>query len=75
MLAPFATLVFLATVWLIVKLVVEGMGESGERIAAALRGRPYQLETKLPPLPVRVTRPRAAVRPLRAQPLQWRDAA
>ena len=36
MIAPFATLIFLATLWLIAKVVVETLDESGGRIVAAL---------------------------------------
>ena len=75
MLAPFVTLAFLATLWLIAKVAIDMMGESGGRIAAALSGRSYTVETTIPPLPVRISRPRSAARPLRAQAQQWRDAA
>lgn len=75
MLEPFATLAFVATLWLIAKLVVETIDESGGRIAAALSGRQYKAETTIPALPVRVSWRRSAARPLRAQPLQWRAAA
>lgn len=75
MLEPFATLIFLATLWLIVRTIVDMIDESGGRIAAALLGRPYRVETSIPPLPVRFSRPRAAGRPLAAQQRHWRDAA
>lgn len=73
MLAPFATLIFLATLWLIARLVAEMVDESGGRIVAALLGRPHRTETRIPAMRVRVTRPRPA-RPLRATQ-QWRAAA
>lgn len=73
MLAPFATLVFLATLWLIAKFIVESIDESGGRIVAALLGRPHRFETEIPPMRVRVSRPRPA-RPMPAR-LQWRAAA
>ena len=60
MLAPFATLIFLATLWLVAKLVFEMVEESGGRIAAALNGRPYRVETRIPAMRVRVSRPRTA---------------
>ena len=73
MLAPFATLIFLATLWLIARLVVELADESGGRIVAALKGRPYRTETRIPAIRVRVSAPRPA-RPMRARQ-QWRAAA
>ena len=75
MIAPIATLVFLATLWLVGKLVAEMIAESGGRIMAALLARPYATEATIPALPVRVTRQRVAARPLRAQQPQWRAAA
>ncbi len=73
MLAPFATLIFLATLWLIARLVAELAGESGGRIVAALLGRPHRAEARIPPMRVRISAPRFA-RPLRARQ-QWRAAA
>lgn len=73
MLAPFATLVFLVTLWLIARLVAETIATSGGRIAAALSGRPNRVETTIPPVRVRVSAPRP-VQPMRARQ-QWRAAA
>ena len=73
MLAPFATLVFLATFWLLARLIAEMVDESGGRILAALRGHPHRTETTIPAMRVRVSAPRPA-RPIRAQQ-QWRAAA
>ncbi len=76
MIAPLATLAFLATLWLVVRIALEYSG-SGEKIGAALRG---QSMLALPPQSVRPIsvrfQPRAvsARRPLRAQP-EWRAAA
>ena len=73
MLAPFATLVFLATLWLIARLVAELADESGGRILAALPGQPHRTETRIPAMRVRISAPRPA-RPMRARQ-QWRAAA
>ncbi|MDQ3144375.1 MAG: hypothetical protein M3Q57_05785 [Pseudomonadota bacterium] len=77
MLAPFATLAFLATLWLVGKLMIELIASDGAKIAAALRG---QSMIALPPQSVRPVsvrfQPRAGSvrRPMRAQP-EWRAAA
>ena len=73
MLAPFATLIFLATLLLVARLIAEMVGESGERMLAALRGQTHRTETRIPPMRVRVSALRPA-RPMRAQQ-RWRDAA
>ncbi len=73
MIAAFATLVFLAT---IVTLVGAAMvlGDSGAKIAAALRGRsPLAMPPKYAPVAIRFSRVRSQ-RPVRAQ-ARWRDAA
>ncbi len=76
MMAPLATLLFLATMWLVVRLALDHAG-SGAKILAALRGQ------SLVALPVQSVRPisvrfqpRAGLvrRPLRVQP-EWRAAA
>jgi len=41
-LAPFGTLPFLATLWLLVVLGAKVLEESGAKIAAALKGAPLQ---------------------------------
>jgi hypothetical protein len=74
MLAPFATLIFLAAFWLVAKLMIETIDESGGRMLAALRGQPHPNETRIPAMRVRVSRPRI-LRPVAAVRQQWRDAA
>ena len=75
MIAPFATLVFLIALWLVAKVVVETLDESGGRIVAALLGRSTLTEDRSMTIPVRVRRQRVvAQRATRAQ-MQWRDAA
>lgn len=77
MIAPFATLAFLATLWLVARIALELADGSGAKILAALRGRSI---LAFPPQSVRpITvrfQPRAesVPRPLRAQP-EWRAAA
>lgn len=73
MLAPLATLIFLATLWLIASLYVELAGESGRRILAALARKPFKTETTIPAMRVRISAPRPA-RPMNARQ-QWRAAA
>ena len=77
MLAPLATLTFLAATWLFARLILELADGDGVKIAAALRGRSV---LALPPQSVRPLtvrfRPRAeSVRqPMHVQP-EWRAAA
>lgn len=74
MLAPFATLAFLATLWLIAAIGTEMFSRSGRRIVAALRG---ETPAAAPRVIIRCRTSRAAysrTRPLRAQP-QLRAAA
>jgi hypothetical protein len=75
MLAPFATLVFLSTIWLATVVASRIFAGSGSRIAAALRGEaPARTGISLV-IRSRPARPRAARRqPMRAQP-QFRAAA
>lgn len=77
MLAPLATIAFLATLWLVVRVVIEAINESGSKVVAALRGqsmiaRPPQ---SVRPITVRF-QPRAGLvrRPVHVQP-EWRAAA
>ena len=76
MIAPLATLAFLATLWLVARIVLDYSG-SLARIGAALRGHSM---LSLPPQSVRPIsvrfQPRAVSvpRPLRVQP-EWRAAA
>ena len=77
MIAPLATLAFLAILWLVARIVLDMADESGARIMAALRGQSMlaQAPQSLRPISVRF-QPRAGLarRPLRAQP-EWRAAA
>ena len=77
MLAPFATLAFLATIWLVARLVLEMSDGAGARVMAALRGQSLlaQPPQSVRPITVRF-QPRAGSvrRPLRVQP-EWRAAA
>jgi hypothetical protein len=70
MIAAFATLAFLATIWLLGLIVAQTVEESGGKIVAALRGRsPLATPVFQAPVPVRVSqrsvRQQASVR---AQP-------
>ena len=72
MIAALGTLVFLATLWLLVVAGAAILEESGAKIAAALKGqsaaRPFHFA------PARL-RTRSRIRqPMRARP-RWRDAA
>jgi hypothetical protein len=72
MIAALGTLVFLATLWLLVVVGAAVLEESGAKIAAALKGR--QPRSSLASVPVRV---RARVRlpqPVRVS-ATWRAAA
>jgi len=77
MIAPLATLAFLATLWLVVRLALEMVDGSGAKVLAALRG---QSMLALPPQSVRPIsvrfQPRAELvrRPVHALP-EWRAAA
>ena len=77
MLAPIATLAFLATVWLVARIVLEMTEGAGSKVIAALRGQSMlaQPPQSVRPITVRF-QPRAGSvrRPLRAQP-EWRAAA
>ena len=77
MLAPLATLVFVATLWLIARIALESADSTGAKVLAALRGQSMlaQPPQSVRPISVRY-QPRAgsARRPVRAQP-EWRAAA
>lgn len=75
MLAPFATLVFLASLWLVAKVAFEFYATSGGRIAAALLGKSCDSSPPALQLPARFSRQRMAIRPLRAAPARMRAAA
>jgi hypothetical protein len=67
MIAAFATLVFLATIVTLVGIAAMILGESGPKIAAALRGQsPLASAPKYVPVAGRVSRARSQ-RPVRAQ--------
>ena len=69
MIAPLATLVFLATVWLVTLLAAQLLGESGGKILAALKGRsPLATAPAIRPIIARVSQRPRLQRPLRAQP-------
>jgi hypothetical protein len=69
MLAPLATLAFLATLWLVVTIVAEMLGQSGWKIVAALKGHSMLAAApELRPVAVRVSQRYRAARVLRAQP-------
>ena len=72
MIAPLATLAFLATLWLLVVVGAAVLEESGNKIAAALRGKSVQPVLGLAPMRFR-TRTRLQ-QPMRAR-ARWRDAA
>jgi hypothetical protein len=69
--AALGTLPFLATFWLLIVLGARILEESGEKIAAALKGKPLRLPA--PPTAMRV-RVRWRSAPMRAAS-QWRAAA
>ena len=77
MLAPLATLAFLATLWLVARLMLDRIAADGAKIVAALQGRSMLVQPpqSVRPLTVRF-QPRAeSVRyPAHAQP-EWRAAA
>ena len=67
MLAPFGTLVFLVSLWLIAAVAAEILSKNGSRILAALRGEREAAVT--PAMPRRSHRGAHARRqPLRARP-------
>ncbi len=75
MIAPFATLTFLATLWLVGFIVAPMFGLSGGKLAAALKGRSeLATEVRLRLVAVRVSQRPRAQQTLHAQP-RWRAAA
>jgi hypothetical protein len=72
MIAAMGTLVFLATMWLLVVMGAALLEESGAKIAAALRGKPAAKSLAFAPLRVRA-RTRQP-QPMRAA-ATWRAAA
>ena len=77
MLAPLATVTFIAALWLVAKLALDMLADDGAKIAAAFAGRSMLAR---PPQSVRPISARfqqqagLARRPLHAQP-EWRAAA
>jgi hypothetical protein len=71
MLAPLGTLAFLATLWLLTVVGAAVLEESGAKIAAALKGKPFPHPVVAP---VRMRTRTRLSRPMRAAP-RWRDAA
>ena len=77
MLAPLATLAFLATIWLLVRITLDMIDESGVKMLAAVRGQSVLSQPPLSGRPISVRfQPRAgsARRPLHVRP-EWRAAA
>ena len=75
MLAPLATLAFLATIWLVAVIGAEMLGTSGRKVVMALRGRSLLATApRLRPVAVRISQRARPQRALRAQP-QYRAAA
>lgn len=73
MTAAMGTLVFLATLWLLVVVGAGVLEESGARIAAALKGKtPASMSPTF--APVRVRARTRLQQPMRAS-AKWRDAA
>ncbi len=73
MIAAFATLAFLATLWLLVVMGAAVLEESGAKIAAALKGKPAAGQPRMF-APARVRARTRFREPMRARP-RWRDAA
>jgi hypothetical protein len=69
MLAPLATLAFLATLWLVATLAAEMLGASGRKVMMALKGQSLLAsEPSIRPIAMRVSQRARSQRPLRAQP-------
>ena len=77
MLAPLATLAFLATIWLVAKLALDTAEGTGAKAIAALRGQSLLAQPAPSGRPISVRfQPRAGSvrRPMHVQP-EWRAAA
>ena len=74
MIAALATLVFLATLWLLVVVVAAILEESGAKIAAALKGQIASEALGKPTYAARVRVRPGVGQPMRARP-RLRDAA
>lgn len=69
MIAPLATLAFLATLWLVVTIVAEMLGQSGGKIVAALKGRSVLATApSIRPVAARVSQRARVARQLRVRP-------
>ncbi len=73
MIAAFATLAFLATLWLLAVVGAAVLEESGGKIAAALKGQ-SRIGRRMTYAPARLRTRTRLQTPLRARP-RWRDAA
>jgi hypothetical protein len=71
MIAAIGTLIFLATIWLLVVVGAMVLEESGEKIVAVLKGEPRRQAWYVVPMRLRIRRP---VKPMRAS-ARWRAAA
>ena len=71
MIAALGTLIFLATLWLLVVVGAMVLEESGEKIVAVLKGEPRRQAWYVVPMRLRIRRP---VKPMRAS-ARWRAAA
>jgi hypothetical protein len=71
MIAPLGTLVFLATLWLLVVVGAAVLEESGARIAAALKGKAVQRPSLVPAR----LRMRQRLHKSMRVPAAWRAAA
>jgi len=68
MLAPLATLAFLATLWLVAVMLAEMLGQSG-KVAAALKGRSrLATASDIRPIAMRISLRARSQRAWRAQP-------
>jgi hypothetical protein len=71
MTAALGTLVFLATLWMLVVVGAAVLEASGDKIAAALKGQPKRRQMQVP---VRVRARSRVQQPMRAS-ARWRAAA
>lgn len=69
MIAPLATLVFLAALWLVVIAAADLLGRSGSKMLLALKGHsPLAAGPAIAATPVRISPPVRLQRALRARP-------
>lgn len=69
MLFALGTIVFIATIWLVVVAAAAMLDQDGGKIRAALAGRSWLAgKPEFAPAPVRISARSRAVRPVRAQP-------